>query len=225
MCWPNKNTARNNNHCVCVCVCVCSCACRKEITRIWTWSLWITVSTKSHFYTINCNNFYFLSCWFNISKEINFVLLLLFFCGKSIVGFYSYPNSVMAPNKSYRAFQLVVKLVVNNTCYWLKQITWFILANSRCCLLHVYLQVEGLSKFFYDRVNFFLNVYGTHKEICSKSCYFNRKMVNIIWFRFDSIRFLKVFSMCKFLAIPPGRTVRFWWALYLKNYRGYNNEA
>ena len=35
-----------------------------------------------------------------------------------------------------RAFQLVV----NNLCYWLKWITWFVLANSRVCLL----QIESL---------------------------------------------------------------------------------
>ena len=38
---------------------------------------------------------------------------------------------------SYGAFRLVVKLVANNSCYWLKQIKGFILAKSRCCLLQV----------------------------------------------------------------------------------------
>ena len=36
-----------------------------------------------------------------------------------------------------RAFRLVVKLVVNKPCYWLKWITWFILANSKVCLLQL----------------------------------------------------------------------------------------
>ena len=35
-------------------------------------------------------------------------------------------------------------LVVNKPCYWLKWITWFILANSRDCLLQVQLQVKRL---------------------------------------------------------------------------------
>ena len=38
----------------------------------------------------------------------------------------------------------VFRLLANNTCYWLKQITWFILANSRCCLLQIYSHVESL---------------------------------------------------------------------------------
>ena len=40
-------------------------------------------------------------------------------------------------NMCYRTFRLVVKLAVNNTCYWLKWIAWSILANSRCYLLQV----------------------------------------------------------------------------------------
>ena len=51
-----------------------------------------------------------------------------------------------------RAFRLVIKLLVNKPCYWLeqipcywlKQIPWRIVANSTCCLLQVYLQVERL---------------------------------------------------------------------------------
>ena len=39
----------------------------------------------------------------------------------------------------YRVFRLVGKLVVSITCYWLKQIMWFVSANIRVCLL----QVEG----------------------------------------------------------------------------------
>ena len=42
-----------------------------------------------------------------------------------------------------RVFRLVVKLTVNNTYYCLKQITWFILVNSRCCLLVVVLLVRS----------------------------------------------------------------------------------
>ena len=51
-----------------------------------------------------------------------------------------------------KAFRLEVKLIVNNICYWLKQITWYILANSRCCLLQVerlynaYTQYSNISK-------------------------------------------------------------------------------
>ena len=35
------------------------------------------------------------------------------------------------------AFRLVIKLLVNKPCYWLKWIRWFILANSRDGLLQV----------------------------------------------------------------------------------------
>ena len=47
-------------------------------------------------------------------------------------------NIELQVERLYRAFWLVVKLVLNNTSHWLKQITWFILANSKRCLLQGY---------------------------------------------------------------------------------------
>ena len=51
-------------------------------------------------------------------------------------------NSLGIQNMLFIVFLLGAKLVVNKPCYWLKQITWFVLANSRVCLLKVKLQIE-----------------------------------------------------------------------------------
>ena len=45
----------------------------------------------------------------------------------------------------YRAFHLAVHSAfafANSNCYWLKQITWFILANYSCCLQKKQMKIE-----------------------------------------------------------------------------------
>ena len=56
-----------------------------------------------------------------------------------------------------RAFRHLIKLVVNKSCYWLKQITWSILANSRCCLLQV------------------VRLYYSRQPLTQRRCLFRRK--------------------------------------------------
>ena len=53
-------------------------------------------------------------------------------------------------NQHNRTFRLVVRcsfVFASSNCYWLKEITWFILANHGCCLqkqMNIELQVERL---------------------------------------------------------------------------------
>ena len=87
-----------------------------------------------------------IQIWFNSVKFTNqFINVCIWTWFQHIELFFSSSSSCFRLMRfKPRAF----RLVLNNTCYWLKQITLFILANSRFCLLQIYLQFE---RFYWNK--------------------------------------------------------------------------